>query len=76
MIHGIIFVYYVINKLLGFDQEGRFKNVVDEYIDALINEFGKMRNMSTERFFKIKQSYYDNVLKYIAENKLELLKGY
>jgi len=76
LIHGIIFVYCSINKILGFDDEGKYKILVDEYIDDLIVEFGVIRKINTDRFFRNKQIYYENVIKYISENRIELLKGY
>ncbi len=76
IIYGVIFVYFGISKILGLDDEGKLKNLVDEYIDELIDEFGTVRKINTERFFKNKQAYYENVLKYVNENRIELLKGY
>ena len=76
LIHGILFVYCSINKILGFDDEGKFKILVDEFIDDLIYEFGVIRKINTDRFYRNKQFYFENVIKYISENRIELLKGY
>jgi hypothetical protein len=76
IIFGILFVYNAIQKILGLDEEGTFKDMVDKYIDNFISDFGKARNINTERFYKNKQLTVDKVIKYIMENRIELLKGY
>lgn len=76
LIHGILFIYLSIQKILGFDEEGKYKVITDKFIDELISEFGKVRNISTERFVKNRETYQENVMKFIVENRIELLKGY
>jgi hypothetical protein len=76
IIHGVLFIYYCIQKILGLDEDGKWKIVTEKFIEELILEFGKVRNMSVERFIKNKQVYHDNVFKFITENRIELLKGY
>jgi hypothetical protein len=76
IIHGILFIYYCIQKVLGLDEEGKFKVITEKFIDELVLEFGKVRNINIDRFIKNKQVYHENVLKYIIENRIELLKGY
>ena len=75
-IHGIYFIYFAIQKILGFDEENRFKEVVDNFIEKLILDFGKNRNISIDRILKNKQIYIDNVMKFITDNRIDLLKGY
>jgi hypothetical protein len=76
IINGIIFIYLAITKVLGFDDEGKYKTTVDDFIEKFITEFGKVRNISPERFLKNKQGYFDQINRYINENKLDLLKGF
>lgn len=76
IIHGILFIYYCIQKVLGLDEEGKFKVITEKFIDELVLEFGKIRNINVDRFIKNKHVYHENALKYIIENRIELLKGY
>lgn len=76
IVHGIAFIYYAINKILLFDDEGEYKKVMDRFIEQFITDLGNLRNIAIDQYIKNKQKYYDNVLKYINENRIELLKGY
>lgn len=76
IIYGIYFIYLAIQKIFLFDEENKFKNITEEFIDEFINEFGKTRNIIVEKFKKNKQMYQDNILKFIIENRIELVKGY
>lgn len=76
IIHGVLFIYYTIQKILLLDEDGKYKIITEKFLLELIGEFGKLRNINTDRFIKNKQQYHDNVLKYIIENRIELLKGY
>jgi hypothetical protein len=76
IVNGIIFIYLAVTKILGFDDEGKHRSMVEDYIEKFITEFGKARNISPERFLKNKQGYFDQVNRYINENKLDLLKGF
>jgi hypothetical protein len=76
ILHGVLFVYYAIQKVLNLDEENKYKIITEKFLDEFVIEFGKVRNISIERFFKNKQNYHDNVLKYISENRIDLLKGY
>jgi hypothetical protein len=61
---------------LGFEDEGKFKANVDGFVEGFIKEYGKLRNVNVERFLKNKEGYYNQVMRYINENKLDLLKGF
>jgi hypothetical protein len=76
IVYGIYFSYLSIKHLLGFDEEGKYMDYVEKYLDEFINDFGKQRKISTERLFKNKNVFFDQVSKYITENRIELLKGY
>lgn len=76
IIYGIYVTYLAIQKVLGFDEEGKFKQIVENFIDEFINDFGKERKISVERLVKNRKLLYDNALKYITENRVELIKGY
>jgi hypothetical protein len=45
-------------------------------LEEIIQEFGKMKKMAVERFVKNKQLYQETIIKYIMENKAELIKGF
>ena len=49
---------------------------MENFLEDLIQEFGKSKKMAVDRFMKMKQTYQENVLKYITENKVELIKGF
>jgi hypothetical protein len=76
IINGIIFVYLAIAKIMQFDEEGKFRSTVEDYIETFIKDFAKMKNMSAERFLKSKENYFEQVNRYINENKIDLLKGF
>jgi hypothetical protein len=62
--------------VLGFDKDAKYKQIVENFLEEYIAEFGKMKKMTVDRFLKNKQMYQDNILKYISENKVELIKGF
>jgi hypothetical protein len=76
IVNGVLFVYLSITKVLGFEDEGKFKANVDGFVEGFIKEYGKLRNVNVERFLKNKEGYYNQVMRYINENKLDLLKGF
>jgi len=76
IIHGVYFVYLAIQKIFMFDEENKFKNLTEEFLEEFIVEFGRSRNIIIDKFKKNKQNYQDNILKFIIENRVELVKGY
>ena len=72
IIHGVYFVYLSIQKIFLFDEENKFKNLTEEFLDEFIIEFGRERNINVEKFKKNKQLYQDNILKFIIENRINM----
>ncbi len=76
IIYGVYFVHLAIQKIFNFDEENRFKNLTEEFLEEFITEFGRSRKIIVDKFKKNKQNYQDNILKFIIENRVELIKGY
>jgi len=76
IIYGVYFVYFGINKIFEFDSEGKYKKLTEDFLDEIIRQYVSLRNLKSDKFIKNKQIYQDNILKFIIENRIELVKGY
>jgi hypothetical protein len=76
IIYGVYFVYFGINKIFGFDEEGKYKKLTEDFLQEIIRQYSEKRNLQVDKFIKNKQIYQDNILKFIIENRVELIKGF
>lgn len=81
-IHGIYFIFYSLNYLLDFSGKAKIdvtgveediQEEVESLINSLIENVCKSKNIVSDKFLKQKQSYKDQIMKYIAESKFDLI---
>ena len=59
---------------MNFDEEGKFREVIESNLDELVKEFAKERKISVERIYSKKNELFEKAAKYVNENKIELSK--
>ena len=62
-------------RLLELDQDQKYKEKVNDFIDHLIKDFIKVKKNSADIIANKRNTYIQQVDKYITENKVELING-
>jgi len=62
-------------RLLELDQDQKYKEKVNDFIDHLILDFSKVKKNSADIIANKRNTYTQQVDKYITENKVELING-
>ena len=76
IINGIWFVYYCCLKLLNLNNENKFKNVAENFVEDILKNWGEIKNVSIDKYLKNNNSYQSNIINYINENQNEIFKGF
>jgi hypothetical protein len=76
IINGIWFVYYCCLNLLNLNNEKKFKNVTENFIEEILKNWSEIKNVSIDKYLKNNNSYQSNIINYINENKNEIFKGF
>lgn len=75
IIQGILFIYMSITRILELDVDQKYKDKVNHFIEDLIANFIKVKKISVDKITDNLNTYSQQVDKYIAENRIELVKG-
>jgi hypothetical protein len=76
IINGIWFVYYCCLKLLNLNNENKFKNVAENFVEDILKNWGEIKNVSVDKYLKNNNNYQSNIINYINENQNEIFKGF
>ena len=76
IIYGIYFVYFCLKIVLNLDYCDKFLNVTRDFIEQLIGDWSKIKNMPCDKFIQNLQTYEKNVIQFISASKNQLGQGY
>ena len=76
IINGIWFVYYCCLKLLNLNNENKFKNVAENFVEDILKNWSEVKNVSIDKYLKNNNNYQSNIINYINENQNEIFKGF